>query len=103
MAAVEVIAPTPLGGIGFDRDLVPTWTQTLNDKALRSHGMPDLTGTLERRVGGVAVGFASGNPFQPTLLYHGYAASPLQGRPQGLAVYVNGMRFNQPFGDTVYW
>jgi outer membrane receptor protein involved in Fe transport len=46
---------------------------------------------------------ASGNPFQPTLFYHGYAASPLQGTPQGLAVYVNGMRFNQPFGDTVYW
>jgi hypothetical protein len=44
---------------------------------------------------------ASGNPFQPTFLYHGFAASPLQGTPQGLAVYVNGVRFNQPFGDTL--
>ena len=41
--------------------------------------------------------------FQPTLFYHGFAASALQGTPQGLAVYVNGMRFNQPFGDTVDW
>ena len=46
---------------------------------------------------------ASGNPFQPTFFYHGFAASPLQGTPQGLAVYVNGIRFNQPFGDTVDW
>ncbi|MBV9686234.1 MAG: TonB-dependent receptor, partial [Alphaproteobacteria bacterium] len=30
-------------------------------------------------------------------------ASPLQGNPQGLAVYQNGVRFNQPFGDTVNW
>ncbi|MFI5034108.1 MAG: TonB-dependent receptor plug domain-containing protein, partial [Reyranellales bacterium] len=100
---VEVIATSPLLGTGIDRDLVPAQTHTLGDKALRSEGMSDLTGTLERRLPGVTLGSASGNPFQPTLFYHGYAASPLQGTPQGLAVYVNGMRFNQPFGDTVYW
>jgi outer membrane receptor protein involved in Fe transport len=100
---VEVIGASPLLGSGIDRDLVPAETHTLDDKALRSLGMPDLTGTLERRVPGISLGSASGNPFQPTLFYHGYAASPLQGTPQGLAVYVNGMRFNQPFGDTVYW
>ncbi|HEY4170710.1 MAG TPA: TonB-dependent receptor [Reyranella sp.] len=100
---VEVIARSPLLGTGIDRDLVPAETHTLDDKALRSQGMPDLAGTLERRIPGVTLNSASGNPFQPTLFYHGYAASPLQGTPQGLAVYVNGMRFNQPFGDTVYW
>ena len=46
---------------------------------------------------------AAGNPFQPSLFYHGFQASPLQGNPQGLAVYVNGARFNQPFGDIVNW
>ena len=39
----------------------------------------------------------------PSLFYHGFQASSLQGVPQGLAVYVNGARFNQPFGDTVDW
>ena len=33
----------------------------------------------------------------------GFQASPLQGTEQGLAVYVNGARFNQPFGDTIDW
>ncbi len=37
------------------------------------------------------------------MFYHGFEASPLQGTPQGLAVYVNGARFNSPFGDTVNW
>ena len=29
--------------------------------------------------------------------------SPLLGLPQGLAVYQNGVRLNEPFGDTVNW
>ena len=38
---------------------------------------------------------------QPNLVYHGFVASPLQGTSQALAAYVDGARFNQPFGDTV--
>ena len=44
-----------------------------------------------------------GRSLPADLDYRGFAASPVQGRPQGLAVYVNGMRFDQPFGDTVDW
>ena len=65
--------------------------------------MPDLLWSLGQYVGGTTQDSASGNPFQPTFFYRGFAASPLQGQPQGLAVYINGMRFNQPFGDTVDW
>ena len=45
----------------------------------------------------------SGNPFQPDLLFRGFTASPVEGETEGLAVYVNGARFNTPFGDTVNW
>lgn len=100
---VEVVATTPLIGSGLDRNLVPAETNVLNRQDLRREGMPELVRSLEREVGGVSTVSASGNPFQPTLFYRGFAASPLQGTPQGLAVYLNGMRFNQPFGDTVYW
>ena len=65
--------------------------------------MPDLLWSLGQYIGGTTQDSASGNPFQPTFFYRGFAASPLQGQPQGLAVYINGMRFNQPFGDTVDW
>ena len=46
---------------------------------------------------------AQGNSFEPNLIYRGFTASPLQGQPQGLAVYVDGARFNQPFGETVHF
>lgn len=33
----------------------------------------------------------------------GYSASPLDGNPQGISVYLDGVRINEPFGDTVRW
>jgi iron complex outermembrane recepter protein len=100
---VTVIGVSPLLGSGVDRNAVPAETHVLSSDDLRRTGVPDLTGSLQDQISGVALDSASGNQFQPTLLYHGFAASPLQGTPQGLAVYVNGVRFNQPFGDTVDW
>lgn len=100
---IDVIGASPLLGSGVDRNTVPAQTNVLNSNDLRREGTPNLLGSLNQQVGGVTLQSASGNPFQPTLLYHGFAASPLQGTPQGLAVYVNGVRFNQPFGDSVDW
>ncbi len=100
---VEVIGASPLIGSGIDRNTVPAETQVLDSNDLKRQGTPDLLGSLNQQVGGVSLDSASGNPFQPTFFYHGFAASGLQGTPQGLAVYVNGVRFNQPFGDTVDW
>jgi iron complex outermembrane receptor protein len=100
---VDVIAPSPLIGSGINRNSVPAATQVLDSKDIKLQGPPDLMRSLNQQVGGASLDSASGNPFQPSFYYRGFAASPLQGVPQGLAVYVNGMRFNQPFGDTVDW
>jgi outer membrane receptor protein involved in Fe transport len=103
LPAVTVIGTTPLIGSGIDRDLVPAETHVLTGDDISRIGTPNAVESLNQQLGGVALDSASGNPFQPTFFYHGFQASPLQGVPQGLAVYVNGMRFNQPFGDTVDW
>jgi iron complex outermembrane receptor protein len=91
---VEVIAATPLLGSGVDRDKVPAETRVLTDRDITRDGNADALRALNELVPGVTLDSASGNPFQSTLLYHGFQASPLQGTPQGLAVYVNGARFN---------
>lgn len=103
MPTVQVIGASPLIGSGIDRNSVPATTHVLDYRDLERRGVPDLLWSLNQDIGGTALDSASGNPFQPTFYYRGFAASPLQGRPQGLAVYINGMRFNQPFGDTVNW
>src|SRR5262249_24602692 len=52
---------------------------------------------------GVHVNETQGNPYQPDINYRGYTASPLLGTPQGVSVYMDGVRLNQPFGDVVSW
>jgi iron complex outermembrane recepter protein len=100
---VDVIGTSPLLGSGVDRDTVPAVTKVLRGDDLSRGGTTtsNPVRSLNEQVGGVNLDSASGNPNQPTLIYHGFEASALQGTPQGLAVYVNGVRFNQAFGDTV--
>ncbi|MGH7041803.1 MAG: TonB-dependent receptor [Acetobacteraceae bacterium] len=100
---VSVIAPTPLLGSGVNPDTVPAETNVLGGNDISRNGTPDAVGALNQQVGGVNLDSAAGNPYQPNLFYHGFEASPLQGTSQGLAVYLNGARFNQAFGDTVNW
>ena len=99
----DVVATTPLGGGEIDVAKSPfsVWQtgaqdiQTFNDTTL-----PD---TLARQAPGVTVNNVSGNDFQPDVSYRGFDATPVTGTPIGLAVYQNGVRINEAFGDTVNW
>jgi iron complex outermembrane recepter protein len=103
VSEVTVIATTPIPGAGVDRDKAPVETTVLGAGDLVRDGEPNELRTLGEQVGGVNLDSAAGNPFQPSLYFHGFEASPLQGTSEGLAVYVDGVRFNQAFGDTVNW
>jgi len=99
---MSVVATAP-GGEDAKRDELPYATSVLDAAAVNRDGTADALRALERDVGGVALTNAQNNPFQPSLAYRGFEASPLGGNPQGLAIYLGGVRFNQPFGDTVNW
>jgi len=73
----------------------------LDARSIARGGMPNLLGAMTREVPGVSLAEAQANPYQPNLNYRGFTVSPLQGVAQGMAVYVDGARFNMPFGDTV--
>jgi iron complex outermembrane receptor protein len=90
-------------GSGIDPDKVPANLRILSDRDLNREGVPDLAGTLQRRVSSVTLNDVEGNPFQPNIQFRGFDASPVIGTPQGLAVYQNGVRINEAFGDTVHW
>lgn len=90
-----IIVTAPGGAIDSDDAL------SLHAADIARSGSPDLLGALTRNIAGVSLQDAQGNPWQPNLVYRGFVASPLQGQAQGLAVYLDGGRFNQPFGDTV--
>ena len=100
---VDVVETTPLPGIGLSPNDVPAPVQTANERDLENSGALDLSDFLNRRLSGVNVNENQENPFQTDLNYRGYTASPLLGTPQGISVYVDGVRQNQPFGDVVSW
>jgi iron complex outermembrane receptor protein len=100
---IDVITTSPLGGAGVDPDKVSGSTQTLLADDFSRTYSPSITDTLMQRVPGVSTTDVQGNGFVQDLRYRGFAASPLQGTPQGLAVYMNGIRVNEAFGDTVNW
>ncbi len=90
-----IIVTAPGGTIDLDDALA------LERRDITLTAKPDLLGALTRNFAGVTLQDAQNNPWQPNLVYRGYSASPLVGVAQGLAVYIDGARFNQPFGDTV--
>lgn len=100
---VEVIGSTPLAGIGVPRQQLPANVQSVSARQLEEQESLNLPEFMARQLPGVSVNEIQGNPYQPDLNYRGFTASPLLGTPQGLSVYVDGVRVNAPFGDTVNW
>ncbi|MEQ1740692.1 MAG: TonB-dependent receptor plug domain-containing protein, partial [Methyloglobulus sp.] len=103
LEAVEVVGVTPLQGSGVSADKIAANLQTVNANQLKKAQTISLSDYINRYLGSVSVNEAQNNPLQPDIYYRGFVASPLLGLPQGLSTYVNGVRFNEPFGDSVNW
>jgi outer membrane receptor protein involved in Fe transport len=100
---VTVIEAAPLPGLDLTLEKIPSPVQTATGEDIERTGALDLSAFLMRRFNGVFANEIQSNPFQPDINYRGYTASPLLGTPQGLSVYMDGVRLNQPFGDVVSW
>src|SRR5580692_575561 len=99
----DVVATTPLGGGEIDVAKSPFAVWQTNSQDAQTFNDTTLPDTLGRSAPGVTVGNVSGNEFEPDLFYRGFDASSVTGTPQGLAVYQNGTRINEAFGDVVNW
>jgi outer membrane receptor protein involved in Fe transport len=98
-----VYPTTPLQGAGIDPDKVPASINVVDAAQIKQTGSLNISDALEKYVPGIIVNEVAGNPFQPNVQFRGFVASPVSGTPQGLAVYQNGVRINEVFGDTVNW
>ncbi|HET7757753.1 MAG TPA: TonB-dependent receptor [Steroidobacteraceae bacterium] len=100
---ITVIANTPLPGLGLPLNQSPANVQTAAASDLERQHAPGLADYLNENFTGVSVSASADNPLQLDINYHGFTASPLLGTPEGLSVYVDGVRVNESFGDTVNW
>ncbi|MGX9425639.1 MULTISPECIES: TonB-dependent receptor [Bradyrhizobium] len=98
-------APTPTSdsAAAVEADKIPAAVNVVDSREIARTDSFNITTALDQRVPGVIVNEVAGNPFQPDVQFRGFVASPVAGTPQGLAVYQNGVRINEAFGDTVNW
>jgi iron complex outermembrane recepter protein len=100
---VQVVGTTLLPGSAVPLAKLPANAQLFTSKDLKRQGSTSLTDFLEANATGLTVNAAQGNPHQPDINVRGFSASPLLGTPQGISVFFDGVRVNEPFGDSVNW
>lgn len=100
---VEVVGVAPLPGTGLSRDAVPSNVQGVGHEVMERGNGAGVADLLDRRLGSVSTADTGGNGLQPSVSFRGFNASAVMGEPQGLAVYQNGVRVNESFGDLVSW
>lgn len=100
---VTVVGVTPLTGTDIDPRKLPYYVQSTNDDEINRAQVLDLTDFANRHLAGVATNGAQNNPLQPDFQFRGFTATPLLGGSEGMSVYVDGVRVNEVFGDTVNW
>lgn len=99
LPSVEIVGIAPAGALVGERRLLPYAVQL----GAPQHQGETLAETMSRMLAGVNLNEISGSPFQQDVTYRGFRASPVLGTAQGLSVYLDGVRVNEPFGDIVNW
>ncbi len=100
---VEVVGTTPIPGLGTPVEQVPSNVQVVTGKRIGEQQSVNLPDFMNQSMPSVSVSEVQNNPFQPNVTYRGFQSSPLLGAPQGLSVYQDGVRLNEPFGDVMNW
>jgi len=94
---------SPVGGSELPIDKVPAGISIVPSRDIERTGSASITEAINTYVPGATINEALGNPLATDLQYRGFSASPLNGTPQGLAIYQNGVRMNEVFGDAMNW
>ena len=100
---IEVVGVTPLPSVGVPINQVPANMQVISAPVINAQKPLDVSELLNQNASSVTINDTVGNPYQYDVMYRGFTASPLLGTPQGLSVFVDGVRVNEPFGDVVNW
>jgi iron complex outermembrane receptor protein len=89
--------------IGIDPAKIAGSLQSFGANEIAADRGATILDSLGSQAAGVSLSDSQGNGMFQDVRIHGFEASPLQGTAEGIAVYQNGVRLNEAFGDTVNW
>ncbi len=101
--AKRFVQSGPMPGLNLTKEQIPGNVQSLSAKDIKEAHSLSLTDLMNSKLQSVNVNDYQGNPFQMDVTYRGFTASPQLGTAQGLSVFFDGVRVNEPFGDVVNW
>lgn len=96
-------SPGPLPGLELTPEQIPGNLQSVTGAQIQDAHAVSLPALMNSQLQSVNVNDYQGNPFQMDVTYRGFTAGPQLGTPQGLSVFFDGIRVNEPFGDVVNW
>src|SRR5438067_732452 len=94
------VTGTRLPGSPLPVDSVPATVDVIPGETLRATGEVTLQETL-RRLPGVSTADQQGNSFQMDLAVRGFQGTSVTGAPQGISVFVDGVRVNEPTVEEI--
>ena len=100
---VNIISVSPVQGSGMDINRVPSNVQNFSEDTLSDKKNFSIVETLNRKAAGISISNLNSSPMQNDINFRGYVAGPLLGTAQAMAIYQNGMRVNESFGEVVQW
>lgn len=100
---VNVISVSPIQGSGVSSDRLPSNIQSVDLNDLDENKNFSVTETLNKKTAGISISNLNGSPMQNDINFRGYVAGPMLGSAQAMAVYQNGMRINEAFGEIIQW
>lgn len=100
---INVIGSTPLSSTGITIEDYTGNAQLLRTDNIVGNRPNNLSELLINNLGSISVNTSQSNPYQNDIYYRGFLASPLVGSAIGLSVYMDGVRINEGFGDTINW
>src|SRR6266436_3424703 len=96
---VLVTAPSPLPE-NLPRSSIPGAPDILTPDGVRQ-GRPKVLPDALERLPGFTLQNQQGSPYQPDLSLRGFVASPVTGLPQGMSIFLDGVRLNEPTAEEV--
>ena len=100
---VNVISVSPVQGSGINIERVPSNIQSFDVESLTKKKNFSVVETLNREAAGISISNLNSSPMQNDINFRGYVSGPMLGSAQALAIYQNGMRVNESFGEVVQW
>ncbi|MBL8882852.1 MAG: TonB-dependent receptor [Hyphomicrobium sp.] len=92
---------SPIAGSEIPLVKVPSAVSRVTSEQIEREGTGQVQNVLQKQVPGIILSDTTGGGLRTDVSYRGFDASPVGGRSQALAVYMNGIRINEAFGDTV--